>query len=57
MRYEVWWSKIGPEEGFTGVAHDEAEEGRFLVVVAEAAEELGVGDDVAPLLADGGDAG
>jgi hypothetical protein len=27
------------------------------VVVAEAAEEPGVGDDAAPLLADGGDAG
>jgi hypothetical protein len=49
--------KNGPEVGEPGVAHDEAEDGRLPVVVAKATEELGVGDDVAPQLADGGEAG
>ena len=57
MRDEIWRAEIGPEERFPGVSHDEAEDRRFPVVVAEAAEEPGVGDDAAPLLADGGDAG
>jgi hypothetical protein len=57
MRDEIWRAEIGPEEGFPVVSHDEAEDRRYPVVVTEAAEEPGVGDDAAPLLADGGDAG
>jgi hypothetical protein len=57
MRDEIWRAEAGPEEGFPVVSHDEAEDRRLAVVVAEPAEEPRVGDDAAPLLADGGDAG
>jgi hypothetical protein len=57
MRDEIWRAEGGPEEGVSGVPHDEAEDRRLPFVVAEAAEEPRVGDDAAPLLADGGDAG
>jgi hypothetical protein len=57
MRDEIWRAEAGPEEGFPVVSHDEAEDWRGPVVVAEASEEPGIGDDTAPLLADGGDAG
>jgi len=39
------------------VVGEEAEEGRFPVAAAEAAEEMRVGDEAAPLLADEGGAG
>jgi hypothetical protein len=57
VRDMVWRVENGPEVGKPGVAHDEAEEGRLPVVVAKAAEELGVGDDAGPQLADDGEAG
>jgi hypothetical protein len=59
-RDEVRWIQNRPERGFFefGVELEEhADDGRFPVVVAESAEELGVGDDAAPALADKGDAG
>jgi hypothetical protein len=57
MRDEIWRDEAGPEEGFPVVSHDEAEDWRVPVVVAEASEEPGIGDDAAPLLAYGGNAG
>jgi hypothetical protein len=57
VRDMVWRVENGPEVGKPDVAHDKAEEGRLPVVVAKAAEELGVGDDAGPQLADDEEAG
>lgn len=47
----------GREHDLLPAALEEAEEGRLAVVCIEPAEELGVGEDASPPLADGGGAG
>jgi hypothetical protein len=46
--------QCGPERDFSAYEREFAEEGRFPVVDAEAAEELGIGGDVSPALGDEG---
>uniref|UniRef100_A0A0E0JJY4 Uncharacterized protein n=1 Tax=Oryza punctata TaxID=4537 RepID=A0A0E0JJY4_ORYPU len=53
-RDEISLVKDGSEDGVAELILEDAKEGRILAVDAEATEEVGVGDEAAPLLADKG---